>query len=174
MHDTDIDRREFLKKSAVAPVGLAGVLAQDEPSAARTARRVVLDYPERLEGGPRQKILLMTDRDEEDPDVSEVAGCAFADWPPTDVGVWEGIIVDWESAAGDLRSMFSGARPVVRANRLIELDTIYVDEQDSPVPLGTPFVANRVEECPGEWIGLNATQIPGVEIRTGPGVSTDE
>lgn len=181
MNDTDINRRDFLKKSAVAPVGATGLLAQDgdsttqdgEPSAARVTRRIALDYPERLEGGPRQKILLMTDRVDDNPDVSEVDGCAFSDWPPEEVGVWEGIIVDWQNEAGDFQFGFFGGNPTVTADRLVELDTIYVDEQDTPVPLGTPFIVNRILECPNEWVGLNATQLPGIDIQTPPGVSTD-
>jgi hypothetical protein len=187
MDDTNIDRREFLKKSAVAPIGATGLLAQeggllaqngeqsaqDEPSAVRTTRRIALDYPEQLEGGPRQKVLLMTDRLDDEPDVSEVDGCAFSDWPPEELGVWEGIIVDWKNEAGDFGFGFYGGTPTIRADELVELDTIVVDEQDTPVPLGTPFIVNRTLECPGEWVGMNATQLPGIDIKTGEGVSTD-
>lgn len=194
MNDTDIDRRKFLKKSAVTPIGAAGLLAQnggllaqdsdqsaqdgdqrsqDEPSVARTTRRIALDYPERLEGDPRRKILLMTDRVDDDPDVSEVEGCAFSDWPTDNLGIWEGIIVDWQNEAGDYQFGFYGGTPTITADKLVELDTIYVDEQDTPVPLGTPFIVNRIEECPDEWVGMTATQLPSIDIKTGPGVSTD-
>jgi hypothetical protein len=167
--DANLDRRTFLKRSAVGAFGFAGGVGQDEPERARYTRRMALRYPERLEGGPRRKIVLLTDRTNDDPDVSEVDGCGFSNWPPDRLTIWEGIIVDWENAAGDLGFSFpvSGSQPTVRANRLVERDKIFLDEQETPVPLGTPFIVNGVEECPGEYRGLTATQIPGIDIKTG-------
>lgn len=171
--DTELDRRTFLK-SAVGSVGFAGVTLQDEPSRPRYTRRIALDYPERLEGGPRRKILLMTDRTNENPDVSEVEGCRFSNWPPEQLTIWEGIVVDWENAAGDFGPGSQSGSPTVRANRLVEIDRIFVDEQDTPVPLGTPYIVNGVQECPGEFRGLTVTKLPGINVETEPGVSTDE
>lgn len=41
----NLDRRAFLRKSAVGSFGLAGWAAQDEPEKARYTRRMALDYP---------------------------------------------------------------------------------------------------------------------------------
>jgi hypothetical protein len=174
MTDTDptFDRRTVLKKSAAVPLGLTGWLAQDEPDRPRSTRRMALRYPDRLDGGPRGKIVLLTDRTDDDPEVTEVAGCGFANWPPDRLTVWEGIVVDWANAAGDFGFGAVRGEPTVRANRLVERETIFVDEQGTPVELGTAFVVSGVSECPGAYQGLTATQLPGVQIRTGPGVST--
>lgn len=174
MNDTELDRRAFLKQSALVPLGFAGWTAQDEPERARATRRMALKYPDRLDGGPRRKIVLLTDRTNDDPDVSEVDACGFSNWPPDRLTIWEGIIVDWENAAADFSFSVSRGLPTVRANRLVEREKIFVDEQETPVELGTAYIVSGVEECPGEYQGLTATQLPGVDIKTGPGVSTGE
>ncbi len=156
----------------MGPLGLAGWFAQDEPDRSRSTRRLALRYPERLDGGPRGKILLLTDRTNDDPDASEVDGCALSNWPPDRLTVWEGILVDWTNAAGDLGASSVRGLPAVRANRLVERNTIFVDEQRTPVELGTAYIVDGVASCPGEYRGLTATQLPGVQIRTGQGVST--
>lgn len=193
--DTNLDRRTLLKRGAVGAFGVVGTAAtgvgasarentgwsardtestaQDEPERSRYTRRVALPYPERLDGGPVRKILLLTDRTDDDPDVSEVDACGFSNWPTEALTVWEGIVVDWENAVGDLGFGTSRGTPTVRANRLVEIETIYVDEQATPVELGTAYIVNGVVDCPGEFRGLTAEQLPGVQIRTGPGVSTE-
>lgn len=170
MPDTRLDRRKFLKESAVVSLGLAGWLEQDEPERARYARRMALRYPDRLDGGPRRKILLLTDRTNDDPDVSEVSACNFTNWPPDELTIWEGIVVDWENAAGDFGFSIARGRPTVRANRLVKREKIYVDEQESPVELGTSYIVSGVERCPGEYRGLRVTQIPRINIKTGENV----
>lgn len=162
-----LHRRAFLKKSGILTLGFAGWARQDEPQRARSTRRIALKYPERLDGGPRRKIILLTDRTKDDPDVSEVDTCEFSNWPPDNLTVWEGIIVDWESATADFGFSLARGKPTIRANRLIKLEKIYVDEQETPVPLGTPYIVSGVEKCPGEFQGLTATQIPGINIKTG-------
>ncbi|MFC4449633.1 hypothetical protein [Halorussus aquaticus] len=180
-NDSRVGRRSFLRKSAVAPIGVAGWAAQDEPERSRYTRRMALRYPERLGDEIRRKIVLLTDRTDDDPDVSEVDTCGFSNWPPERLTVWEGILVEWEPLAdavvnfadvGELGGFF-GANPEVRAEQLVERERIFVDEQDTPVDLGTPYIVNGIQECPGEFLGLTATQLPGIDIRTGPGVSTD-
>lgn len=103
--------------------------------------------------------------------MSEVDACAFSSWPPERLTIWEGIVVDWENAAGDFGFGLMTGQPTIRANRLVEVDRIFVDEQDTPVELGTPYIVNGVLECPGEYRGLTATKIPDIE--TGPDVSTE-
>lgn len=167
MTNTKFDRRELLKKSALVSTGLAGWARQDEPERARYTRRMALRYPERLDGGPRRKILLLTDRTDDDPDVSEVETCNFANWPPDELTIWEGIIVDWENATADFGFSIAGGKPTVRANRLVKREKIFVDEQKSPVELGTSYIVNGVEGCPGEYRGLRVTQLPRINIKTG-------
>jgi len=185
--DTNLDRRTLLKRGAVGALGVTGMAAtgvgasaqdpdattQDEPERARYTRRIALPYPERLDGGPVRKILLLTDRTNDDPDVSEVDACGFSNWPTEDLTIWEGIVVDWENAVGDLGFGTTGGTPTVRANRLVEIETIFVDEQATPVGLGTAYIVNGVVDCPGEYRGLTAERLPGVQIQTGPGVSTE-
>ena len=172
----DLDRRSFLKRSAVGAFGFAGFVArdepstaQDEPSRARYTRRMAFNYPERLDASLVRKILLLTDRTNENPDVSEVSDCEFSNWPPKRLTLWEGIIVEWEGAP---QGLFGATTPEVRAQQLVERKQIYVDEQDTPPELGTPYIVTRLETCPGDTAGVTATQIPGVNIETGPGVST--
>lgn len=168
----DLDRRTFLKKSAVGSFGFAGWAAQGEPERARSTRRIAFEEPERLSDNWRQRILLLTDRTNDDPDVSDVDNCEFSNWPPDRLTIWEGIIVDVRDI-GDVAGFF-GANPTVRAEKLVERNRIFVDEQRTPVELGTPFVISGVVDCPGEYLGVTATQIPGINIKTGPGVSTGE
>jgi hypothetical protein len=168
-NELDLDRRDFLKRSAVGALGLAGFAAQDEPTRPRYTRRMAFNYPERLNASLVRKIILLTDKTSEDPDVSEVDGCEFSNWPPERLTVWEGIIVEWEGA---LQGFFRTTTPEVRAEQLVERKQIYVDEQDTPPELGTPYIVNRLESCPGETAGVTATQIPGIDIKTGPDVST--
>jgi hypothetical protein len=172
-HETEIDRRSFLKKSAVGAFGVGGVgrfTVQDEPDRARFARRMAFDYPERLGESLRRKIVLLTDKTDDDPDVSEVDTCEFANWPPDKLTLWEGILVEWDGAAGG----FFGRNPDVRAEQLVERKKIFVDEQETPPELGTPYIVSGLVECPEGLAGVTATQIPGIDIKTGPGVSTGE
>lgn len=179
--DSNVSRREILKKGALLPAGLAGWATQDEPERARATRRMALKYPERLGDQIRRKLILLTDRTQDDPDVSEVDACAFSNWPPDRLTIWEGILIEWEPVAdavsnfGDIVETggFFGVNPNVRAQQLVEREKIFVDEQQTPVELGTPYIVSGIEDCPGEYLGLTATQIPGIDIRTGPGVSTD-
>lgn len=180
-NDSTISRREVLKKSALVPAGATGWFAQDEPERPRYTRRMALQYPEqRLPGEIRRKILLLTDRTDDDPDVSEVETCGFSNWPPERLTIWEGILVEWEPLADAVVNFedvvelggFFGANPNVRAEQLVERQKIFVDEQETPVGLGTPYIVNGVQECPGDYLGLTATRIRGIDIRTGSGVST--
>ena len=142
-------------------------------------RRMVFPYPERLDGNLRQKIIIMTDRKDTRPDslqgvnVDAVDNCNFSGgWPPEQLNVWEGIIVDWKNA-GRMAGFF-GANPTVRAEQLVERNTIFVEEQPTDIPLGTTFVVSSVDKCPGDLVGVEARKIPGVRIITGPGESTGE
>jgi hypothetical protein len=166
--ERQIDRRGFLMQGAVGAFGIAGWTAQDEPERARFARRMAFDYPERLGEDLRRKILLLTDRTDDDPDVSEVDSCEFANWPPDKLTIWEGILVEWE---GPVEGFF-GRNPDVRAQQLVERKQIFVDEQDTPPELGTPYIISGLVDCPTGFADVRATQIPGIDIKTGPDVST--
>lgn len=162
----NLDRRTFLKRSAALPLGVAGWNVQDGPDRGRYTRRMAFHRTPELGGGYPGKILLLTDRTTRNPDVSEVDGCGFADWPTDDLTIWEGIVFDVRNAAGT--AGFYGDNPTVRAQTQVKRDAIYVDERRTPVPLGTTYIVNGVVECPGEFVGVTAEQIPGVRIRTPP------
>lgn len=168
--ENDIDRRDFLKQSAgaVGAFGVGGFALQDEPEQALAVRRMAFNYPERLNADLRRKIILLTDKTSENPDVSEVENCEFTEWPPERLTLWEGIIVEYEGALGG----FFGFNPNVDAQQLVERKQIYVDQQDTPPELGTPYIISGLVGCPGDTAGVTATQIPGVDIQTGPDVST--
>ena len=173
--DPYLGRRAVLKRSAAGAFGLAGWGVrerQDDGAQNRYTRRMAFEEPDRLSDDWRQRPLLLTDRTDEDPDVSEVADCAFGDWPTENLTIWEGIVVDVKNIE-DVRR-FLGASPTVRAEKLVERDRMYLDERDTPVQLGTPFVVDGVVECPGAYLGVTATQIPGLRIKTGSGVSTED
>jgi len=169
----DIDRRQFLRRSAAASLGLAGLAgtagAQDEPDRARLTRRMAFEEPATLSDDFVRRIVLLTDRmEDEDPNMSEVTECAFANWPPDELGLWEGLVIEWRNRGfGELVT----DPPEVRAEKMVEL-RIVVDEQDSPVELGTPFIVGGRVECPEGFVGVNANEIPGINIKTGPDVST--
>lgn len=165
--DDQLDRRSFLKQSAVGSFGFAGWTAQDEPERARYTRRMAFKYPERLGEHLRRKIVLMTDRTDDDPDVSEIDTCEFSNWPTDDINIWEGIIVEWE---GPIQGFF-GVNPDVRAQQLVQRKKILVDDQRSPIELGTPYIINGIKQCPDDYVGVTATKIPGIDIKTGPDVS---
>lgn len=181
----DLDRRTFLKRSAVGSFGFGGLTALDgwnrqdgdDGNGPGYVRRIAFPYPEQLDGDLVRKLFLMTDRKEVDPQTLEDANldaarsCDFVDWPPDDFNVWEGIIVEW-STPGEALGGFFGVNPDVRAQQLIEQNTVFVEDRESDVPLGTPFIINNVVECPDDYVGVTATQLPGVDIKTGPGVST--
>lgn len=162
--DPNLDRRTFLKRSAAVPLGVAGWTAQDESESARVTRRVAFRRTPELGENYRRKILLLTDRTTRDPNVDAVEGCGFSDWPTDALTIWEGIVFDWKNAAGTVG--FYGDDPTVKAQEMAKRNTIYVDEKANPVPLGTAYIVNGVEECPGEFVGVTATQIPGVQIKT--------
>lgn len=165
MHDdTNLDRRTFLKRSAAVPLGVAGWTAQDESESARVTRRMAFRRTPKLGENYRRKILLLTDRTTRDPDVSEVEGCSFSDWPTDALTIWEGIVFDWKNAAGTVG--FYGDNPTVKAQAKVKRNTIYVDEKDTPVPLGTAYIVGGVVDCPGEFVGVTPSQIPGVQIKT--------
>lgn len=185
-NDANIDRRAFLRKSAVGSLGIAGLSAtatratastqdgdgqggdeQDEPSRPRYGRRLAFRYPERLNSQLRRKIVLMTDRTDDDPDVSEIDTCEFSNWPTDDINIWEGIIIEWDGAIGG----FFGTNPDVRAEQLVQRKKIFVDDQQTPIELGTPYVINSITTCPGDYVGVTAIKIPGIDIKTGPDVS---
>ena len=203
--DTTLDRRSFVKRSAVGAVGVAGWTADDldsrlaaqdgdgqgggdggegggeNPTGDRPfyIRRMVFPYPERLGGNLRQKIIIVTDRKDTRPDQlqgvdqNEVDQCNFGPgWPPENLNVWEGIIVDWRNVGRF--TGFYGGNPTVRATQLIERNTIFVEGQPTDIPLGTPFVVSRLHQCPGDLVGVEAKKVPGIEVKTGPGVSTGE
>ncbi|NEU55804.1 hypothetical protein [Halorussus sp. MSC15.2] len=196
-HDTTLDRRSFLKNSAVGAFGFAGWAARDGQDGDGQGgdgqggdgqgggerplyvRRMVFPYPERLGGDLRQKIIIMTDRKDTRPDsledvnVDAVDNCNFSgQWPPEQLNVWEGIIVDWANA-GRMVGFFGG-NPTVEATQLVERNSIFVENQPTNIPLGTTFIVNSVDKCPGDLVGVEATKVPGIEIQTGPGVSTGE
>lgn len=168
--DATIDRRAFLKRSAAGSLGFAGWAAQDESGSARVTRRMAFRKSGRLDEEYVRKIVLLTDRKKADPDRSEVAGCAFDDWPTDQLVLWEGIIVDWKNAGRSVG--FYGGNPTVEATQLIERNNMYLDQKPTPMELGTPYIIDSVTDCPGEFVGVNAARIPGVEIQTGPGEST--
>ena len=206
--ENDIDRRSFLRQSAVGAFGLAPLVSGDgsirptlqdggggqdgggqeggngqdggsEGERPFYVRRMVFPYPERLGGNLRQKIIIMTDRKDQRPDElrgvdqNEVGQCNFSGgWPPRNLNVWEGIIVDWQNA-GRVAGFF-GANPTVRAEQLVERNTIFVEGQPTDIPLGTPFIVSSVDRCPGDLVGVEARKVPGIEVQTGPGVSTGE
>jgi hypothetical protein len=165
-----IDRRDFLKRGATSAFGIAGWTAQDDPERARYARRMAFDYPERLGEDLRRKIILLTDKTNDDPDVSEVDSCAFANWPTDELTIWEGIIVEWEGPVDG----FFGRNPNVRAQQLVQRKQIFVDEKDTPPELGTPYIISGLVDCQTGFAGVRATQIPGIDIKTGPDVSTGD
>jgi hypothetical protein len=168
--NTNLDRRTFLKRSAVGSLGLAGWAAQDDSGSARITRRMAFRKSGRLDEEYVRKIVLLTDRKNENPDVSEVAGCAFDDWPTDRLTLWEGIIVDWKNAGRSVG--FYGGNPTVEATQLIERNDMYLDQKSTPVRLGTPYIIDSVTDCPGQFVGVNAAQIPSIQIKTGPGEST--
>lgn len=140
-------------------------------------RRMVFPYPERLGDDLRQKIIIVTDRKDKRPDQLKgvdqkaVGECTFdGRWPPKNLNVWEGLLVDARNS--DQLEGFFGPNPTVRATQLVERNTIFVEGQPSEIPLGTPFVVSSVDKCPGDLVGVEATKIPGVEVKTGSGVST--
>lgn len=169
MNTGKINRRKFLKHGATGALGVAGWTAQDESGSTRFARRMAFDYPERLDANLRGEIILLTDKTNDDPDVSEVDGCQFANWPTDKLTIWEGIIIEWE---GPVEGFF-GRNPNVRAQQLVQRKQIYVDEKDTPPELGTPYIVSSLVDCPREFAGVRATQIPGIDIKTGPDVSTE-
>ncbi|MFC4447644.1 hypothetical protein [Halorussus aquaticus] len=187
-HDTNLDRRSFLKNSAVGAFGFTGWAVQDgdgqdgeNGSGDRPlyVRRMVFPFPERLDGDLRRKIIIMTDRKDTRPDsledvnVDAVDNCNFSgDWPPAELNVWEGIIVDWKNAGRMVG--FYGGNPTVEATQLVERNTIFVENQPTNIPLGTPFIVDTVDKCPGDLVGVEATKVPGIEVQTGPGESTGE
>ncbi|UPW01148.1 hypothetical protein M0R88_03360 [Halorussus gelatinilyticus] len=194
----DLDRRSFLKHSAVGAFGIGGVAnsltagarAQDgdgqggddggsDPETSFYGRRMVFPYPERLNADLRQQIIIMTDQKDQRPDQlkgvdqNEVDQCNFGEeWPPQNLNVWEGIIVDWKNAGRTIG--FYGRNPTVEATQLVERNTIFVDALPTDIPLGTPFVVSRTDRCPGDLIGVEAIKVPGIEVQTGPGESTGE
>lgn len=186
MDDTDIHRRTFLKKSAVGAVGFtswanrdvarakrdATAKRQDEREQYRYTRRMAFEEPDVLSDDWRDWILLLTGPTDDAPEVSDVAACEFSDWPPDQLAVRDGLLVDVEN----IRKVtgFFRTNPDVRAEQLVERNRVFVDQQRTPVPLGTPFVVNDVVDCPGEYLGVTAIQLPGIDIKTGPGVSTGE
>ena len=168
--DADLDRRTFLKRSAVGSLGFAGWAAQDGSDSARITRRMTFRKSGRLDEEYVRKIVLLTDRKNENPDVSEVADCTFDDWPTDRLTLWEGIIVDWKNAGRSIG--FYGGNPTVEATQLIERNDMYLDQKSTPVRLGTAYIIDSVTDCPGEFVGVNAVQLPGIQIETGPGEST--
>ncbi len=194
--ELDFERRDFLKRSVVGAFGVGGATRsltvgarardgdgregdEDDQDGSFYGRRMVLRYPDRLGGDVRQKLIIMTDRKDRTPDqvrgmdADAVARCNFGDeWPPENLNVWEGILVDWKNAGRTVG--FYGRNPTVRATQLVERDTIFVDAQPSDIPLGTPFVISRTNRCPGGLLGVEAIQVPGIDVKTGPGVSTDD
>lgn len=165
----DITRRAVLKQSAVGPLGLAALAAQDEPSRARVNRRMAFREPASLSDDYVRRVILLTDRHRESPDMAGVADCAFSNWPPDRLTLWEGLIVEWQNRGfGEILT----ADPEVRAERLVET-RIVVDEQETPIELGTPFIVGERIECPGEYVGVNASEVPGLRIKTPPSVDTD-
>lgn len=169
--DTTLDRRSFLKRSAVAPLGIGvGVAERSRRQSARINRRIAFRRPETLSPDYTRRILLLTDRTNENPDVSDVAECAFGNWPTENMTIWEGIVVDAKNP-DEIVGLF-GQTPTIRAQKLVERKRIFVDERRTPVELGTPFIISRVVNCPGDWLGVEAAQLPGINIKTESGVST--
>ena len=159
-----------MKRSAAVPLGFAGWRPQDDSESARITRRIAFRKSGRLDEEYIRNITILTDREDTTPDTSTVDECTFSDWPTDELSRWDGIIVDWENAGRSVG--FYGGNPTVKAIQLIERNSLYLDEKPGEVQLGTPYVIDSVTECPGEFIGVNATQVPGIEIRTGPGEST--
>lgn len=194
MKDSQFSRRRFLKHSAVGALGLAGFGARQDggggddgggdDSQALVSRRFAFNYPERLgqrgSGNPvndlPQKILLVTDRKDEAPDQANidadaVAGC-IDDWSAGELQEWEAIIVEWRNPASAF--VGGGVPKRVRATQLVEVDSVVTNPREDPIELGTPFIIRSAQDCPGDIVGVTASQIPGVKISTGPGVSTGE
>lgn len=186
MTDTNhgLDRRTFLKRSAAGSIGVAGLGARrrqagDEGDRQPYVRRMAFPDPERLGGELRDKIFLMTDRKEVDPqsladaNLDAAKACGFDDWPPDRLNVWEGIVVEWARPVDAIRGFF-GLNRDVRAQQLVEQNTVFVEDREADIPLGTPFIVSNVVDCPDDYVGVTAVQLPGVDIRTGPGVGTGE
>ena len=55
---------------------------------------------------------------------------------------------------------------------MIERNDVYLDQKPTPVRLGTAYIIDSVTDCPGEFVGVNAAKLPGIQIQTGPGEST--
>ncbi|WP_227353772.1 hypothetical protein [Haladaptatus salinisoli] len=164
---TGLDRRRFLRLAG-SSVGLAGIAGSGTAQRLnRTNRRMVFRDTPKLSDAYLNRIVLVTERsDARDPNVPPVGRCGFGDpWPPENVDVYQGIIVEWrnEDTAG-----FFGTNPTVRAQKLVRRE-LYVERRETPVELGTTFVIGNVVRCPSELVGVEANQIPGIRIRTGPG-----
>ena len=109
------------------------------------------------------RIVLLTDRTNEEPDRSAVADCSFSSWPPDDITLWEGIVVEWRNRGGT--DILTGG-PQVRAERLAQRQRIFVPDGAVSIELGTPFIINAKVDCPGEFVGVTATRVPGIRIIT--------
>lgn len=152
------------------------------------SRRFVFPYPEALgpqqepgerydpEGDLLQKIILVTDRkdvypDELDIKEDDVINC-ISGWSEAELSEWEAIIVDWKNTVQIFGSFT--ATPTVQAKQLVEISSLIARPRPNPIPLGTPFIITGVQTCQGDFVGVTAEKIPGVQIATGPGESTGE
>lgn len=85
---------------------------------------------------------------------------------------WEAIIVDWKNTIQVFGSFT--ATPTVQAEQLVEISSLIAKPRPNPIPLGTPFIITGVQTCRGDFVGVTAEKVPGVQIATGPGESTGE
>lgn len=193
-NDTRFDRRELLRKAAAATVGLGGLGGvaaanrQDgDDGQPLISRRFVMQYPDRLDAQQEGqaaanrasdlvgKIILVTDRQDKYPDQLDIDEDRVADcidgWAADELEEWEAIVVDWRNAS---QFIGGGVPERVRATQLVELSSLVANPRPDPIPLGTPFLVGAAQECPGDLVGVTASQVPGLRIVTGPGVSTGE
>lgn len=166
----NINRREFLRTIGVAPVGFAATAAQDEPSRPRVTRRMAFEEPAKLSDDYVRRVVLLTDRmPDEQPDMPALRECSFSNWPPDELLVWEGLVIEWQNEGfGEILT----GNAQVRAERMAEL-RIVVDEQEEPVELGTPFIVNNRIECPEGYVGVTASEVPGLRITTPPDLDVE-
>lgn len=174
--DTDsaeqVDRREFLKRSAGASLGLAAVpFLQDGgqgngqnggEGSHRYRRRMVFRKPEALSDDYVRRIVMIADPTRRNVDPSKVEGCGFDSWPPDTLNAYEGVVVEWENDGGFVDLLTE--RPRVRAQRMVQREML-VPATGTDIRPGTPFIVGNAVDCPSNYVGVLANRIPGLRVR---------
>lgn len=139
---TRASRRRLLRTAAVA--GGLPLAAGTAHAQTRINRRMVLPSVEEFEGSYQGQFVFIDEPTDADPGNVPITECDFDEvWPIDETQAYDAQLLDR------------------RQEVPLAVDLVaYTNGQKTQIEPATHFVIQRVEDCPGDWVGMEAGSVP--------------